>query len=115
MANQYMEKISKVLDNIIDIHKNPWLDGQPRYKELLRTERILKVLISVYLDENELKEAEDNYISYLIKYPVIDTGHSTIMPSITEDKMFEFNEWVLKKLKQKGALVPPQFDPDLAL
>jgi hypothetical protein len=34
---------------------------------------------------------------------------------MTEEKMYEFPEWVLKKLKQKGALVPPQFDPDLAL
>jgi hypothetical protein len=115
MANQYMQKISSILDNIIDIWTHPYKDGEPRYKELLRLERMLKVLISVYLDEEELKEAEENYIKFMVDFPIIDTGHSTILPLITEEKMFGFNEWVLRKLKVKGVLVPPRFDPDLAL
>ena len=115
MANEYMKLISGVLSSIIDIWKNPYKDGLPRYKELMSNQRTLKILASVYLNETELKEAQDNYISFFVNEPIVETGYSTIIPSVTEEKMYEFPEWILKKLKEKGALVPPQFDPDLAL
>lgn len=115
MANEYMRLISNTLAAIIDCWQNPYKDGRPRFKELVSNLRTLKILASVYLDEDELKEAHDKYIKFFIEQPVVDMGHATIIPYVTEEKMYEFPEWILKKLKQKGALVPPQFDPDMAL
>ncbi|MCX6654329.1 MAG: hypothetical protein NTY03_04310 [Candidatus Bathyarchaeota archaeon] len=115
MADAFMRKISDVLDGIIEIWKEPYQDGMPRYKELLRLERTLKMLVSVYLTEDELEEAQENYIKYFIEMPIVDTGSTTIIPLITEEKLYDFPEWILKRLKAKGALVPAQFDPDLAL
>ena len=115
MADAFMKKISSVLDGIIEIWKEPYLDGIPRYKELLRLERTLKMLVSVYLTDAEMKDANENYIKYFIEMPIVDTGNTTIIPNITEEKLYDFPEWVLKRLKEKGALVPAQFDPDLAL
>lgn len=115
MANDYMKMVAGVLAAIIDIWQNPYKDGMPRYKELVSNERTLKILASVYLDEKELEEAHDKYIRHFIEQPIVDTGHTTIIPYATEEKLYEFPEWILKKLKAKGALVPPQFDPDMAL
>jgi hypothetical protein len=82
----------------------------PRYKELLRLERSLKMLVSVYLTEPELKEANENYIRYFIDFPIVDTGATTLIPLVTEEKLYDFPEWILKKLKEKGALVPATVD-----
>jgi len=115
MANQFMEKIDNQVDSLRQLMNDPLVDGIPQWNAMVRRAKVLYILISVYLDDAEKKEAHIDYLQYFVDYPVEELEGSTILPSITEEKLFDFLEWSIGKMKQKGALVPPQFDPDMVL
>lgn len=113
MANEFMKLLIGIISAIVEIENEPIQNGEPQWSKLVRLQRNLYQLSSMYLDVEERAICHKDYLDYFIEYPVVDEGGITHLPSVTEDKLFEFPEYLLTTLKKKGVIVPPAFDPNM--
>jgi hypothetical protein len=105
MGAATMSRIDSLIRQITFYKSVLYQQGSPMHSLILRLQLELYVELHPYLDNKE-RQVAYIYRKIFIKYPIINTGHSLIINSITEQAMEDFQLWTMDKLKEKGLLTP---------
>jgi hypothetical protein len=106
MGAATMGRIDSLIRKISDFKSILYMNGIPMDSMIQRLQRELYTELYPYLNDEEVKDANDKFLSVFKKYPIINTGTSLLVPQVTEDAMEDFQLWTMRKLKDKGLLTP---------
>ncbi len=99
-----MMRMDALIRNITHFKSILYVKGMPLHSLILRLQKALYTELYPYLLQKEITYAHNNFMKIFIDYPIINTGHSLVLPAITEVTMDKFELWTMRKLKEKGIL-----------
>jgi len=103
MGVLHVERIHNIITQIEQLNTMMIMQGQP-------TQMIeLRLLINWYSEISGVlkpkeRENANEFLTFFIKNPILNTGSSLLIPSETEEKMFEFKLWLFDIMYKKNLL-----------
>jgi hypothetical protein len=99
-----MQRIDGLIRQITEYKSMVYVNGNPTHSIVLRLLKELYKELYPYLDDKEHSAANVSFLQIFKDNPIINTGNGLLIPKITEDKMEEFELWVMKTMMDKGIL-----------